>query len=222
MPLWAASIDAHTGLNTRRRKELNRGLAALPLTKLSSQPGRNGEELATDEASVWKRVLNYRVAAFRRPDSILETHPGQFVSTAIYRSARPSAHIFDHLDMITESSLDLIDIDPFGQPWDTITRVLPFIANDTVVFVSNGEAHAVRRNLKRAQRYPTTYFGRNMPRWITTEYLPRLTEMIGLPCRFFYAFPTTVRSVHSRGLLPNGLFNGCPQWMWWLAKYAQT
>jgi hypothetical protein len=152
----------------------------------------------------------------------LETHPGQFVSTEIYRSARPSAHIFGHLDMITESSLDLIDIDPFGQPWDTITSVLAFIANDTVVLVSNGEAHAVRRNLKRAQRYPTPYSGRDMPRWVTTEYLPRLTELIGLPCRFFYAFPTTVRSVHSRGLLPDVLFNGCPQWMWWLAKYAQT
>jgi hypothetical protein len=58
-----------TALNTRRREQLNRGLAALPFIRLSAQAGRNGEELATDEASVWKRV-NYRVAVFRRPDSI--------------------------------------------------------------------------------------------------------------------------------------------------------
>jgi hypothetical protein len=59
-----------TALNTRRREQLNRCLAALPFIRLSAQAGRNGEELATDEASVWKRVLNYRVAVFRRPDSI--------------------------------------------------------------------------------------------------------------------------------------------------------
>jgi hypothetical protein len=182
--------------------------------------GRNGEELATDEAAVWKRTLNYRIAAHLQPAVILETHPGFAVSTAFYAAAAPRAALLRFGPDCNLNQIDLIDIDPFGQPWDTIAAHAAQVRRARAVLVSNGEAYAVVRRWGRAQRFPSKYYGREMPRWVVTEYLPRLEKTLGMPCRFFYVFPTTVRSIHSPLRLPRALFAGCPQWMRWLKSCA--
>lgn len=208
-------------MNLNRKEVLALGLAALPKIDLPIVHGRNGEELATDEAAVWKRVINYRVSQHLQPNIILETHKGPGISTSLYRHACPNTLLVDHYVPPNQlHHVELIDIDPFGQPWDTIAKYQHLLATCQALFVSNGEAYLVVRNLRKAQRYPTNNFGRRMPKWILEEYLPQLEKVLGVPCQFFYAFPTTVRSIHSKYELPSELFTGCPRWMWWLPKYV--
>src|SRR5947207_1211972 len=92
----------------------------MPKVRAPFTRGRNGEELATDEAALWKRTLNYRIAAYLQPARILETHPGLAVSSAFYRAAAPEAALTRVGSDRNPPDADLIDIDPFGQPWDTI------------------------------------------------------------------------------------------------------
>jgi len=205
-------------MNPERQKLFQDGMRQLPTLPYPNS-SRNGEALDTDEAAIWKRVLNYRLASFLRPRLLLETHPGVGVSTSLYRHASPKTDIFYGAAMLAPR-VDLIDVDPFGSPWDTLQKVKHLISRNCVVQVSNGEAHAVRRNLRRGQKYPTRYFGRRLPQWVVWEYLPRLQSVIGLKVRFFYAFPTTVRAILAEKELPETLWEGCPRWMWWLRKYA--
>jgi hypothetical protein len=205
-----------------RERERQRALTHLPRVRIPSSAGRNGEELATDEAAVWKRVLNFRIAKYLRPKTIMETHPGFGISTRLFRCACPRARFYNQRRLPNVERVDLLDVDPFGQPWDTLSRFAGLIDSRTVVFVTNGEAYAVIRNWRRAQRFPTRFFGREMPKWVTKEYIPRVEELFGLPCRFFYAFPTSVRSIHSKHHLPKSIFHSCPRWMWWLEWYANN
>lgn len=209
-------------LPASREKERQRALAHLPRVRVPSSAGRNGEELATDEAAVWKRVLNFRVARYLQPETIMETHPGFGIATRLYRHACSFARFYDQGKLPTGKTVTLLDIDPFGQPWDTLSQFSYLIGSKTTVCVTNGEAHAVIRNWRRAQRFPTRFCGREMPRWVTREYIPRLEKLLGLPCRFFYAFPTSVRSIHSRRCFPKSIFHPCPRWMWWLERYANN
>ena len=195
------------------------GMAELAPLKIDDCLGRNGESLATDEAAVWKRVLSYRIARFLKPRAILETHPGVGVGTQVYRRAAFSAKILTPNDL-GDACPELIDIDPFGQPWDALNAIEPAIKTSVCLQVSNGEAQAVVRNLRRAQRYATHFVGRRMPDWVVHEYVPRLEEVTGLQCAFFYAFPTTVRVILARINIPQVLWRGCPRWMWWLDRYA--
>jgi len=161
-------------MNIERQQHFDAGIAALPKITLPEASGRNGEELATDEAAVWKRVLNFRLASFLSPTSVLETHPGLGISTAIYRHSCPKAVILDHNTYPHRGlSPQLIDIDPFGQPWDTIASYSDAIACSSTVMISNGEAQAVVRNWKRAQRYPSENYGKRMTSWVVHEYIPR-------------------------------------------------
>lgn len=203
-----------------REKERQRALAHLPRVKVPSCAGRNGEELATDEAAVWKRVLNFNVAKYLQPKTMFESHPGFGISTALYAHACPSAGLYNPTNLAHLDKVDLLDVDPFGQPWDTLFQYRSLISSRTTVFVTNGEAHAVIRNWPRAQRFPSRFSGCDMPRWVTEEYIPRLEKLLQLPCRFFYAFPTSVRSIHSKRRLPRSIFHACPRWMWWLTRYA--
>lgn len=212
-------------MNKDRMKFLYAGLAQLPDIDLS-EAGRNGEELATDEAAVWKRVLNYRVCSWLKPDRILETHPGLGISTRLYRHAHPAAEIvaLDHWQNSSTlgRTFTLIDIDPFGQPWDVLDACVPWLCHprQAVVMVSNGEALAVWRNLRRSQRYPTANYGKRLPRWVLDEYLPRLEQVTRMTVSFFYAFPTSIRSILSYKPLPSSLWDGCRQWQWWLKNYV--
>jgi len=215
--------ESSTSSSEKREKLLASGLSELPKLRFPKRVARNGEELATDEAAVWKRVLNYRIARLLKPDRILETHPGLGISSALYKHACPHAEFLQYeLNGQLVKTADLIDIDPFGQPWDDLHNCIAFLSKRSVLLISNGEAHAVRRNLKRGQRFPTEYWGRKMPLWVVREYIPRLEEMTGFTARFFYAFPTSVRVVLSRITMPATLWSGCPHWMWWLAKYAHV
>jgi hypothetical protein len=209
-------------MDQTRREHYLRARAALPPIPLPTRKTANGEDLDWDEASLWKRVLNYRVAQYLGASTFLETHPGIGVTTALFRHACPTARFLSlEGDLCTVRPPMLIDIDPFGQPWEILHQCSRFIERADVLFVSNGEAQAVHRNLKRAQRYPTQYFGRRMPRWVLREYIPRLEAFTGCHCAFFYAFPTTVRVALARCELPTSLFSDCPQWMWWLSRYAE-
>ncbi len=208
-------------MNAERKRLLDEGLAQLPHVRFPSS-GRNGEVLSTDEAAVWKRVLNYRLAEYLKPQRILETHPGLGISTTLYKHASPDTEFVNLLNSSTAvpSSIGLIDIDPFGSPWRSLEEISGLVGPETVIQISNGEAHAVRRNLKRGQKYPTQYFGRRLPQWVTDEYLPRLQRILRLDVRFFYAFPTTVRVILSGIQLPQHLWSGCPNWMWWLRRWV--
>jgi len=208
-------------MNKQRLEDLRIGLANLPNLDFPEVNGRNGEELATDEAAVWKRVLNYRIVRFLQPRTILETHKGLGISTHIYRKTCPEALILDDtfpLDCLP--TIDYLDIDPFGQPWDTIFKYSALLKNSKAVAISNGEAYAVTRNWTKAQKYPTEFYGKTLPKWVTSEYIPHLERITELKCQFFYAFPTTVRCVFSPIKIPKDVFADCPQWMWWLRKYA--
>lgn len=208
-------------MNSTRREELKHALSLLPAVALPHISGRNGEELATDEAAVWKRVLNYRVAQHIELHNVLETHPGFGISTRLYKHANPDARVYGpEKRPNSKARMDLTDIDPFGQPWDALSEYAEIVRRSKVVMISNGEAYAVTRNWSRAQRFPSRYHGKEMPRWVVKEYIPRLEKVLGLPCRFFYVFPTTIRSIHSRRLLPRSIFSDCPRWMWWVARYA--
>jgi hypothetical protein len=208
-------------MNAERKKLLDDGLSQLPRIRAPAS-GRNGEILSTDEAAVWKRVLNYRLARYLKPERILETHPGLGISTTLYKHASPHTEFVNLLNASTigRNRIGLIDIDPFGSPWRSLEEVSSLICPETVIQVSNGEAHAVRRNLKRGQKYPTQYFGTLLPQWVTNEYLPRLQRILRLDVQFFYAFPTTVRVILSGFQLPDSLWSGCPNWMWWLPRYV--
>jgi hypothetical protein len=208
-------------VNEGRKQLLLDGLRALPYIPEGNVQARNGESLATDEAAVWKRVINYRLAVHLQPATILETHPGLGISTALYKSAAAAWMINKIDDVRGNYPVDLIDIDPFGQPWKLISECAGMLSADGVLQVSNGEALAVRRNLKSAQKFPTNFYGTQMPRWVTKEYLPRLEELTALRVQYFYAFPTTIRAVLSNRRLPEHIWEGCRQWMWWLSRYVK-
>jgi hypothetical protein len=203
-----------------RRALLEAGLAQLP-THLLTVRGRNGESLAHDEASVWKRVLNLRLVTWMRPSLVIETHPGLGISTALYRrGCSKVTSLSEAIEMRAIPSASIFDVDPFGAPWDTVRAIVPFMKGQTILQVSNGEAQAVRRNLRKAQKFPTRFFGVRMPRWVLEEYVPRLEDQTKSTAAFFYAFPTTIRVILSRRPLPQWLWEDCPRWMWWLSKYA--
>lgn len=209
-------------MSPARARELDHALSQLPRISLPKRRGKNGEELATDEAAVWKRVLNFRVASFLKPNAIFESHPGFGISTKLYQAAAPTAVLHNPQTLRHAAHVELADIDPFGQPWDTLLDNREILSKTRVVMVTNGEAYAVVRKWRSAQRFPSAYFGRQMPRWVVEEYLPRLERLVRIPCRFFYVFPTTVRSIHCEVALPETLFFGCPQWMWWLRSPSKA
>lgn len=216
------NFESNRKLSPERLQVWQRGMNALPDIKFPSGCMKNGEALDTDEAAVWKRVLNYRVAQFLRPNSILETHPGFRVSTQLYRTAAKNARILTLNEPIhVPDQVDLVDIDPFGQPWDAIDQVRTRLSKRGVVMVTSGEVQAVVRRLARAQRFKTHLYGRQTPRWVTEEYLPLLENKFTAKTAFFYAFPTSVRVILSRRKLPSRLWAGCPQWMWWFNSAAK-
>jgi len=200
---------------------LQAGIDELPALDILDLKGRNGEEFATDEAAVWKRVLAYRMAFYLKPASILETHPGMGICSALYNHASPDSELLNSSDIFNGGSAPaLIDIDPFGQPWDAIESLGDLVKNCEYLLITNGEAQAVVRNFQNALRYKTQNIGKRMPHWVTQEYIPMLESITEKKVRFFYAFPTSVRVILSKRSLPISLWKNCPNWMWWLHKYA--
>lgn len=208
-------------MNTARVLFLCKGLKELPDLPEFSQTGSNGESLAFDEAGVWKRVLDYRIAKYFQPVRILETHKGLGLGTALYKYASPKSEIISLTDCTKvplDIDFDLIDIDPCGQPWTALEHVK--LNKKTILMITNGEVYAVQRGLKKSLRYPTEYKGRDIPKWVVNEYLPKLEDITKMNVQFFYCFPTSVRVILSKFVMPSELFEGCQQWMWWTARYS--
>lgn len=189
--------------------------------------GKNGETLAAyDEAEVWKRVLNYRLACHIQPQRIIETHGGLGISTALYRLACRDSEIIScsHFQsgLVNVESADFIDIDPFGQPYEALELAIQKIdrTKPSVLLISNGEMVSVVRRLKNTQYLKTEYFGKNAHRWVEEQYLPFLKDKTGLDVQFYYIFPTTVRVILSNFKIPESVFSGCKKYMWWIEKYA--
>ena len=110
-------------MTVARSQELARALSLLPALNWPNHAGRNGEELATDEASVWKRVLNFRIASHLCAQRVFESHPGLGISSSLYRFANQAVQIYGpQLCQEDSCDIDLIDFDPFGQPWDCIEK----------------------------------------------------------------------------------------------------
>lgn len=217
-------------LSKDRQVFLNQGLCELPndyVNRHIHMTGENGETLSMyDEAEVWKRVLNYRLARTVKPKIILETHAGKGVSTDLYRMASPKSNIIssqkyqDVIPIIQDNSLDFVDVDPFGMPYEAIELVKNKLKNNCVLLVSNGEMFAVTRRLNTVH-LKTDYYGKESYKWVEKQYLSKLEELTGLTVQFYYIFPTTVRVILSDMKLPNDLFRGCKQYMWWIEKYVK-
>ena len=217
-------------MNKERRKFLEKGLSELPREFVSNYmnvQGKNGETLAAyDEAEVWKRVLNYRLACHMQPQRIVETHGGLGISTALYRLACNNSEIISCSHFQSELNdieyADFIDIDPFGQPYEALDIVIDKIdrAKPSVLFVSNGEMVSVVRKLKNTQRLKTDYYGKTAYKWVEEQYLPFLEKETGLKVQFYYIFPTTVRAILANFKIPESVFSGCKKYMWWIEKYA--
>ena len=188
-----------------------------------------GEGLAFDEAELYKRLLQYRISKYLKDKNgscnVLESHAGKSVGTSIYLHNEcdfVSCRKYERdIPILSDNSYDLIDIDPFGQPYEALELALPKLKDGGVLMVTNGEMMSVTRHMTKAQHLKTEYFGKTACRWVKEEYIPYMKDLTGLDCQFFYAFPTTVRIVLSNTFLPNKLFDGCPNWLWWFKKYAR-
>ena len=213
-------------MNGQRRLDFERGLAALPQDLRIGPVGKNGETLNFDEAEVWKRVLAWRVANWMQPSSILETHKGLGMSARVYQHAAPQSLIYSCSDFVqdlgavADNSVDLLDIDPFGQPYIALKLALPKLkkSGNVVLFITNGEMMAVCRGLTKSQFLKTTYKGLGALSWPAETYIPYLVKQTELTYRFDYAFPTTSRVILTRGPLPTCVYKDCPKQMSWLKR----
>jgi hypothetical protein len=212
-------------MNAARQADYDAGMRQLPpeLRGYCVKAGRNGETLSFDEAEVWKRVLDYRIAHYLKPEVIVETHKGTGCGTLAFTLASPRSLIYSCTDFEKDlrhvpdgAVAELIDIDPFGHPYAAIEASLRLLAPNGVMLITNGEMMQVVRGLKKGQHIPTDYRGRDAVRWVREQFIPEIARMTGLPMRFYYCFPTTVRLIMTHRLLSPSLFAGCPQLMAWL------
>jgi hypothetical protein len=192
----------------------------LPCQVLRTPEGRNGEGIFHDEAEIQKRIISYRLARCLQPHEIIESHPGLGLGSRIYTEASPTSiqTTINPTIPISPRKQILVDIDPFGSPWSTLDRHAGMIRAAQVVQITSGEIYAVVRNWKRAQRAPTENFGKLAPKWVEEEYIPNLERFLGMKCRYFYAFPTSVRVVMSNDRLPSYIWAGCLKWLSWFGN----
>jgi hypothetical protein len=196
-------------------------LTELPIGQLSIGRQKNGEGIFHDEAEIQKRVISYRIAKQLQPETILESHSGIGVGSALYMRAAPKAKIKSLAETAdTEFNGSLVDIDPFGQPWDVLLCYKNALRRASVIQVTSGEIYSVVRNWKRTFRFATRRVGRRAPEWVTAELVPRVEEITAMKCQFFYAFPTSARLILSSQRLPKSMWKGCGKWLWWFSKHG--
>ena len=188
--------------------------------------GESGEELAVDEACVWKRVLDYRLIKKFKPKNILETHAGLGVATDLYKLASPKSSIVSckhfQTDIPKNMIFDYIDIDPFGQPYEALEHTLIKHSDvNTIWQITNGEIMQVSRNLK-GVKLKSEYTGKDCYKWAEEVYIPWMEEYLDLKCQYYYIFPTSVRAVFSNKKISRELFKGCPVYMGWITKYKDN
>lgn len=216
-------------MNNERIKFLKLGIKELPnefLDYAKTISGENGEIFDADEAGVWKRVLDYRLAKFLKPKYVLETHSGKFLASKLYELASPEStlismtHYQDLPDKIDDGVVDFVDVDPYGLPYDALKYVMPKLADKFVISITNGEIVQVTRKLKGVY-LKSNYSGKDSWKWVENIYIPYLEKLLNADAAYFYIFPTSVRVILSKGIeLPSELFEGCEKYMWWIKKYA--
>lgn len=187
---------------------------------------RNGEGLFTDEAEAWKRLLLYRIVCLLKPEKFLETHPGKGTGAKLVKIGNPSCSVIS-LNDFRDSRLigdmkdfDIIDIDPFGLPYEAIDLHKHRLKKTGVLMITSGEIVSVVRNLKNSF-LPYDKHGRDGWKFVEDIYIPYIESITKLKVQFFYAFPTSVRLILSKQTLNQHLFDGCPNYMWWFRKYAK-
>lgn len=229
MPLVEKQIEIHGDtclikvshtVNSKRLKIILNGLEELPrdFIRLAAADGVQGELVTTDEAEVWKRVLNYRLGKHFQFDTILETHAGKGIGTKLMLMANENSKItsLSHFQsqMPADKSFDFIDIDPWGFPYEALDLALPLLKDDGVLAITSGESAAVTRNLPN-RRIETNHKGKDSWKYVEDDYIPFLEQRTGLKCQFFYAFPTSIRTILTNNKTPKSIFKDCPQYMWW-------
>ena len=212
-------------MNLERRNTINKALTYLPKEFLEKEiNGKNGESVTTDEAEVWKRVLNYRLIKYQQPHLILETHKGNGVGTFLALLACSTSEIISCTHFETQIPqdvlFDFIDIDPFGFPYKALNLCKHLLKKNGIMVITSGEILTITRNLGTAIT-PTKYKGKQSWQFVEKDYIPYIENQTKLKCQFFYAYPTSVRIVLSNRSLPKILFDDCPKWMWWLKRYAE-
>ena len=68
-------------------------LRELPLKGMPIRRSKNGEGIFHDEAEIQKRIISFRIAKKIKPKTILESHPGIGVGSALYMRAAPRADL---------------------------------------------------------------------------------------------------------------------------------
>jgi hypothetical protein len=198
-------------------------LRELPLKGMPIWRSKNGEGIFHDEAEIQKRIISFRIAKKIKPKTILESHPGIGVGSALYMRAAPRADLKRLSDSVEDDCNGaLIDIDPFGRPWDILLHHRDSLRRASAVQVTSGEIYSVVRNWKRTFQFATRRVGAKAPQWVTTEFIPRVEDITLMKCQFFYAFPTSVRLILSPGRLPESIWNGCERWLWWFSKQGEN
>jgi hypothetical protein len=183
----------------------------------------NGEGLFTDEAEVFKRVLQIRIAEYIKPKSVIETHAGKGIGTYIYKNNGHCNNIFSCHSNFEKELLDcqitgeLIDVDPYGFCYNALEKTRMFWQEDSILTVSSGEIMSIVRGLKN-DVLKTKYKGREFIKWIP-DYVMHIESLTKMKCVFYYAFPSTIRLFLTNRLLPKDIFYDIPSLMWWLKKY---
>jgi hypothetical protein len=235
-----AKVDRDaTELAVQRERDYQAGLQVLPNSlraELLKINGENGETLLIDEAESWKRALDWRIARYLKPQTILETHVGLRVGTRVFEDAAPQAKIYScakyeyDLARVPDGAVDLVDIDPSGRPDEALEMALRTFAKNAVLMITSGGMMEISRGwvlaapdgrlYKKDAAPPDArfYTGRDAIKWVDEIYLPAIAKQTGMTVQFRYCFPTTVRVVLSRQPLPRKLFDGCPPLMWWLRE----
>lgn len=210
-------------MNTDRIVKIKDWLNLLPEDIVNYSIDSRLEQLAVDEAAIWKRIINYRLVTSYHFQSILETHGGEGLSTYIYKQYSKANRIVSCSDYEKDIAnldfgiFDLIDIDPFGQPWDAIELIKKlYDINNSIVMVTNGEAMLVSRKLLNSLRYRTEYWGKDVTKWCIEEYIPLVENILGMKCQFYYIYPSSARLILANKEIEKFIFEGCPQYMWWV------
>ena len=196
--------------NKKRQADYAKGLSFLnnqfkdEMLKIESAV-ENGEGLFSDEAAVWKRVLNLRIAKQMKNIRLFERHPGRNVNTLML-----DAHNVKYTLASIQNS-NWIDIDPYGFPYEFLSEIGEHFSDNLMLTVTSGEIVSVVRNLKNT-KFDTNFYGRTAWKYIIDEYIPFVENTTGMQVRGFYAFPTSVRLIVSNlDLDYTKIFKDCPK-----------
>lgn len=194
--------------------EIDNAISMLPIV-FKKHGTTSGEGIFSHSGAAWKRVLQYRIAAWEKPSRILETHGGEHIGTQYYLYASPGSDIVScqcwESDIAgVASCFDLIDVDPYACPLEAVNAVRKLLCDNGIMMVTSGMAYGVRRGIGNASEFKGLC---GVRLWVEKEYLPELKQVSQLEVRHFYIHHHMVRAVLSNTELPSYLFNDCPKFL---------